>query len=200
MILAGDIGGTSTRLALCEALDGRPLAVIEKKYLSREYSGLGEIAAAFVAEQRVKVRRACFGIAGPVQHGRVVTPNLPWVVDAKLLAGELGLPAVKLINDLEATTLGLEALDAHDVGTTPGFGGDTARALASIRAATLVLAPPLDLYNPVEEARGAAAAIPGARFVEIPSILGHHAAGPADADAAAFLNREIAAFLAEAGT
>jgi homoserine O-acetyltransferase len=88
------------------------------------------------------------------------------------------------------------AYDAHDVGTTPGFGGDTRAALASIRAATLVLAPPLDLYNPVEEARAAAAAIPGARFAEIPSILGHQAAGPIDAGAAAFLDREIGAFLA----
>jgi glucokinase len=114
MILAGDIGGTSTRLALFEALDRRPLAVIEKKYSSREYSGLGEIAAAFVAEQRAKVRRACFGIAGPVQHGRVVTPNLPWVVDANLLARELGLPAVKLINDLEANAYGIAALEAGD--------------------------------------------------------------------------------------
>ncbi len=88
------------------------------------------------------------------------------------------------------------AYDGHDVGATPGFGGDTVKALASIRAATLVLAPPLDLYNPVEDARGAAAAIPGARFAEIESIFGHNAAGPADAAAAAFLNREIAAFLA----
>jgi homoserine O-acetyltransferase len=87
------------------------------------------------------------------------------------------------------------AYDAHDVGTTPGFNGDTDAALRSIRAPTLVLAPPLDLYNPVECARAVAAQIPGARYVEIPSTRGHRAAaGVEDADAR-FLNRSIAEFL-----
>ncbi|MGA2659119.1 MAG: glucokinase [Verrucomicrobiota bacterium] len=114
MILAGDIGGTSTRLAMFEAPNGRPLSVVEQTYSSRKYSGLGEIAAAFVAEHRVKVERACFGIAGPVQQGRVVTPNLPWVVDSGPLARELGLRTVRLINDLEANAYGIAALEAGD--------------------------------------------------------------------------------------
>ncbi|SMF38964.1 homoserine O-acetyltransferase [Tistlia consotensis] len=69
------------------------------------------------------------------------------------------------------------AYDGHDVGTTPGFDGDTAGALASIRARTLILAPRLDLYNPVEAARFAAEHIRGSRLVELPSNLGHQAAG-----------------------
>ena len=84
----------------------------------------------------------------------------------------------------------------HDVGQTPGFGGDTRAALAAIGARTLLLAPPLDLFNPAAEARSAAAAITGARFVEIPSLQGHLAATSLVADDAAFLNREIGAFLA----
>ena len=87
------------------------------------------------------------------------------------------------------------AYERHDVGRTPGFGGDTGAALAAIQARALLLAPPLDLFNPAGEARSAAAAIPGARFVEIPSAQGHLAATSAVADDAAFLNREIAAFL-----
>jgi len=87
------------------------------------------------------------------------------------------------------------AYEAHDVGTTPGFGGDTAAGLRSIRARALVLAPPLDLFNPVADARAAAAAMTDARFVEIPSIQGHFAASSASADDVAFLNRTIAAFL-----
>jgi homoserine O-acetyltransferase len=89
------------------------------------------------------------------------------------------------------------AYDAHDVGTTPGFGGDTRAALAAVRAATLVLVPPLDLYNPVEAAREVAQFIPRARLVEIPSSFGHHSANQQDPGAVAFLNREIGAFLAE---
>ncbi len=87
------------------------------------------------------------------------------------------------------------AYDAHDVGSTPGFGGDTVRALQSVPVPALVLAPALDLYNSAEAARFAASAMPQARFVEIPSCWGHQSASAADPDAAAFLNREIAGFL-----
>ena len=87
------------------------------------------------------------------------------------------------------------AYDAHDVGQARGFGGDTAKALSSVRARTLVLAPPLDLYNPAEHARWIASVIPGARFVEIPSVQGHQAANAVDAADVAFVNAQIAAFL-----
>ncbi len=88
------------------------------------------------------------------------------------------------------------AYDAHDVGTTPGCGGDTEAALRSIVARTLVLAPPLDLFNPATAARGTAASIRGARFIEIPSPLGHLAATSTRAIDADFLNRAISDFLA----
>ena len=87
------------------------------------------------------------------------------------------------------------AYEAHDVGTTTGFGGDTAAALASIDAKTLILAPPLDLFNPAEAARAAAAHIPGAQFIEIPSLQGHQAATSTRPEDAAFLNRVIGEFL-----
>jgi homoserine O-acetyltransferase len=87
------------------------------------------------------------------------------------------------------------AYETHDVGATRGFGGDTQRALASIKAKALLLAPALDLFNPSESARAAADAIPGARFVEIPSEQGHQAATHLRAEDADFLNRTIAAFL-----
>lgn len=86
------------------------------------------------------------------------------------------------------------AYEAHDVGTTPGHE-TTAAALASIRARTLIAAPPLDLFNPASSAHTAAAAIVGGRFLEIPSVQGHQAATSLRAEDAAFLNREIAAFL-----
>ncbi len=89
------------------------------------------------------------------------------------------------------------AYEAHDVGTTTGFNGDTTAALASIEARTLVLAPPLDLFNPAQAARDAAAKIPGARFVEIPSVQGHQAATSTKPEDAAFLNRVIGEFLAK---
>jgi homoserine O-acetyltransferase len=87
------------------------------------------------------------------------------------------------------------AYQEHDVGATAGFGGDTVRALASIRAHALIIAPPVDLLNPVADARAAAAAIPNARFIEIPSQQGHAAATSLKAADAAFLDRVIGDFL-----
>ena len=88
------------------------------------------------------------------------------------------------------------AYEAHDVGSTTG-GADTAHALAGIAAKTLIAAPALDLFNPAESARWAAAQIPGAQCVEIPSVQGHQAATATRAEDAAFLNRVIGEFLAE---
>jgi homoserine O-acetyltransferase len=65
------------------------------------------------------------------------------------------------------------AYDAHDIGTTPGFNGDTAAALLTIKAATLLLVPRLDLYNPVYDAVEAAALIPNATRVRLESDAGH---------------------------
>jgi homoserine O-acetyltransferase/O-succinyltransferase len=87
------------------------------------------------------------------------------------------------------------AYDAHDVGATSGFGGDTRRALASIRAAVLVLGPANDLYNPAFSARWASAAIPAARFVELPGSDGHRSASGVSGGATAVLREAIGSFL-----
>jgi homoserine O-acetyltransferase len=91
------------------------------------------------------------------------------------------------------------AYEAHDVGSTAGFNGNTAAALASIKAKALILAPPLDLFNPSQSGRDAAARIPGARFVEIPSVQGHQAATSTRPEDAAFLNSVIGEFLGGTG-
>lgn len=88
------------------------------------------------------------------------------------------------------------AYDAHDLGTTPGYAGDVQAALKSIRAETLLLAPSLDLYNPARASSDASAAIPRARFVEIPSVRGHRSASARVDGEVAFLNRTIRGFLA----
>ena len=87
------------------------------------------------------------------------------------------------------------AYEAHDVGTSPGFGGDTEAALRSVQAEALVLCPPLDLFNPETAGYAAAVAMPNARYIEIPSAQGHQAATSLAANDAAFLNRTIGAFL-----
>ena len=114
MILAGDIGGTKTRLALFTATGERLESIVEETFPSREHSGLDEIVRAFVSQQQMSVTHAGFGVAGPVKHSRSETTNLPWVVDARQLAGQLGIASVVLINDLEANAYGVAALEAKD--------------------------------------------------------------------------------------
>ena len=121
MILAGDIGGTSTRIALFDN-DGRALqSVVSGRYPSRDHAGLDEIVAAFTGAHPGRIDAACFGIAGPVRDGRVETPNLPLVIDGAVLAKQLGLPHVTLLNDLEANAWGVFTLGDADVETlSPG--------------------------------------------------------------------------------
>src|SRR5215471_8873814 len=102
MILAGDIGGTSTRLGFFEVENGRLNLVVEQTYPSREHRNLEQILRAFISTHKLTADCAAFGIAGPVRHGRVETPNLSWVVDAQSLERDLNLKPVGLINDLEA--------------------------------------------------------------------------------------------------
>src|SRR5437899_2851769 len=114
MILAGDIGGTSARLGFFDVQEERLSLVAEQTYPSRKYKSLDEIVGGFVKGKELKADHACFGVAGPVRQGFVTTPNLAWIVDSRTLARELGLPAVKLINDLEANAWGIAELQAKD--------------------------------------------------------------------------------------
>ncbi len=117
MILAGDIGGTSSRLAFFEIREGRLRLVTEETFPSREHRSLEEIARAFAAPRKIEVTHACFGVPGPVRDGRVVTSNLPWVVEAEPLIRALGAPHLRLINDLEASAHGVAALQPEDLVT-----------------------------------------------------------------------------------
>lgn len=122
MILVGDIGGTTTRLAVFEQENARLKSVVEKDYPSAEYSGLDAVVREFLGEQSHKLERACFGIAGPIRDGHVETPNLPWRIDVRDLAHGLNIRSVDLINDLEAHAYGLPLLSAKDLATLhPGI-------------------------------------------------------------------------------
>jgi glucokinase len=111
MILAGDIGGTNTRLAFFTEEGKRLILVSEETFPSRTHSGLGEIVQQFLSAYKLSPAIACFGIAGPVKNGRGETTNLPWIIDARLLSNELNISTVLLINDLEATAYGVTILE-----------------------------------------------------------------------------------------
>ncbi len=119
MILAGDIGGTKTNVAIFET-SGETIGAVksQQSFPSGKYDSLNAILKEFVAAHHVEtLTHACFGIAGPVIDGRSETPNLAWIVEANSLAAQLGIGRVKLINDLEATAAGVEALTPDKLAT-----------------------------------------------------------------------------------
>jgi len=126
MIIAGDIGGTKTNVALFESHGMRlDRIVAQRSYPSARYSSLEDILREFVAELSPRVKHACFGVAGPVAHGRVEATNLAWEVSGESLARTLGIGSVGLINDLEATAYGVEVLQPSQFYTlNPGSGHD----------------------------------------------------------------------------
>jgi glucokinase len=117
VILAGDIGGTKTNLGMFDVQQGKLDRVAEKRYPSREHKGLEEIVADFVSVSGIKATAAGFGIAGPVVDNRVRTGNLPWVVDGAIMAKQLGLERVRLMNDLEAAAFGISVMGPTDLET-----------------------------------------------------------------------------------
>jgi glucokinase len=118
MILAGDIGGTNTRLALFEGTPDKPKSAVIEVFPSASHSGLSEIIRVFRDRHRDQIEAACFGVAGPVVDGKSKLPNLPWAtIDATQLAGDLGLKHVRLANDLEVNAHGIATLGPEDLVT-----------------------------------------------------------------------------------
>jgi glucokinase len=115
-LLAGDIGGTKTTLAIYRSEDGprRPLA--KATFPSANFASLEALAAKFLKENDRPISNASLGIAGPIVNGQVRVTNLPWIVDKRTLSAELGA-SVTLLNDLEAVAWGIPSLGVEDLVT-----------------------------------------------------------------------------------
>jgi glucokinase len=116
MLLAGDIGGSKTVLAIY-APDGGLSPQIQATFRSSEYPSLKAIVLDFLADAGMSVDRAVFGVAGPVVDGEARATNLPWVISEATLQQAMGLQEVRLLNDLEATAYGVPRLAPADLHT-----------------------------------------------------------------------------------
>ncbi len=114
MILAGDVGGTNTRLAFFDFHGAQFQRISERTYPSREHGSLDDIVADFVASQKMHADAAGIGIAGPVRDGVSHATNLPWIVDARRISQRTSIPSVVLLNDLEANGYGIATLAPSD--------------------------------------------------------------------------------------
>ena len=97
--------------------------------------------------------------------------------------------------DANNLILQMRTWEKHDVGFTPGFNGDTERALKSIRTPLLYMPSETDLYFPVQDAAYEAAFIPGVTLKPIPSLWGHTAGAASNPADGRFLNTAIRDFL-----
>ncbi len=112
-LIVADVGGTNARLALADWRGGVLNLSEPHVFPSDAYADFAPILGRFIGESRADgVAGAVIGIAGPVRENRCTTTNLPWQLDGDGLAASLGLPYVRLINDLEAAAWGIDAVPA----------------------------------------------------------------------------------------
>jgi len=160
MILAGDIGGTKTVLALFEP-DGDGLRLVrDATFPSREHATFEEILTRFLGEgDVVDVAAGCFGVAGAVLDGRVHATNLPWTLEEGSLAEAIHAPSVTLLNDLEAAAFGMPCLPLGELhvlnpGTSRRQRGNIAVIAAGTGLGEAVLFWDGEKYQPIASEGG----------------------------------------------
>jgi glucokinase len=116
-LLAGDVGGTKTRLAIFSPERGPDAPLAEATLPSGRYASLEALAEEFLRGVDRPVENASFGVAGPVVAGRASITNLPWRLDEGSLAARLRLRSVRLVNDLWATAHAVPLLGPADLHT-----------------------------------------------------------------------------------
>jgi glucokinase len=114
MLIAGDIGGTKTRLALVSPETGPRSFVAEQEFHSADFNGLQPIVEAFLASTGYRATSACFDVAGPVIDGRAHLTNLPWDLEEAALCRSLALKRVTMLNDLRALAHAVPHLQAGE--------------------------------------------------------------------------------------
>lgn len=116
MLLAGDVGGTKTNLAVFSPDAGPRVPLAEATFSSGAYVSLEALVSEFLSHNDLEISQASFGVAGPVVTGRAKITNLPWEMAESHLEEELGFP-VRLLNDLESIAYAVPFLQPGDLET-----------------------------------------------------------------------------------
>lgn len=117
MLLAGDIGGTKTNLAVFSSDTGWRKPYAEATYASVDYPSLEALVQEFLSHHDFPIDRASFGVAGPVVAGDATITNLSWMMDENQLQETLHIPSVRLLNDLDAIAHSIPYLESQDLHT-----------------------------------------------------------------------------------
>jgi glucokinase len=136
IVLAGDVGGTKTYLAMYQPGKRGFDPLFEARYTTRDYADISALLAAFVAESGQTPQRIVIGVPGPVRQLPVRAVNLPWMIDPEQIKSQLGVAQVDLLNDLQATSYGTLALQKDDLHTLNAGERDAEGNIAVIAAGT----------------------------------------------------------------
>ena len=119
IVLAGDVGGTKTALALFDKDAGGALTLVRERTLpSAGFASLELAIEQFLAAAPPPaIDAVCLGVAGPVVDGRCQATNLPWIIDERLLTYAIPSPRVRLLNDLEVAAHGVLGLPDNEIRT-----------------------------------------------------------------------------------
>lgn len=173
-ILAGDIGGTNTRLGLFDPARPRPEKRVIRVYPTLGFPSLAAMVGEFLKAESAdatSIDRACFGVAGPVLDQAAELTNVPWRVEARGVAVAFDIPRVRLLNDLQAMAYAVPVLEAAELRALqhgePVAGGNICLVAAGTGLGVALL------HNV------------GGKFIPSPSEAGH-------ADFSARTGREIA--------
>jgi len=118
MILAGDIGGTKTLLGLFDERPARPRPIVVREYTTLDFADLCAMVTRFADDQEdgpIMVDSACFGVAGPVIGHEADLTNVPWHIDATIVARTFNIRRVGLLNDLEALAHSVPVLHGDEL-------------------------------------------------------------------------------------
>lgn len=115
LLLAVDIGGTKSELAVFDLANPGYVPLAGRRYSSREYGGIEEIIDIFLQDTGLQPDYACLGIAGVVEPETAIVTNLPWGINARSLAGAFGFQGVVLLNDLTAVCASIALLGRDDL-------------------------------------------------------------------------------------
>lgn len=133
MLLAGDVGGTKTTLALISKGKGIRAPVAKATFPSDQYPDLESIIEVFLASHPATIERMSIGVAGPVVAEEAQITNLPWHIRAAALRERFSVTYAHLLNDLEAVGYAIPALKSEDI-VTLNAGNPVAEAAIAIVA------------------------------------------------------------------
>lgn len=117
IVLAADVGGTKTELALFQIKNRKLVSIKNERYATTDHNSFVKAIQHFHGDETSAIDCACLGVAGAVDGDKVRGVNFAWEIDAKKLEADLGIKSVLLINDLEANAYGLSALKDSDFET-----------------------------------------------------------------------------------